>query len=76
MAKMLENESLESTNRLLRVMICLMLRRDGDQPMTLKQQVEILNKLGMRPTEIAATLGRTPTHINKELAGIRKAQKQ
>ena len=76
MAKMLENETLESTNRLLRVIVSLLLRRDGDQPMTLKQQIEILDRLGMRPTEIAATLGRKPTHINKELAGIRKAQKQ
>jgi hypothetical protein len=75
MARMLQNETLESTNRLLRVMISLMLRRDGDQLMTVRQQIETLNRLGMRPTEIAATLGRTPTHINKELAGIRKAHK-
>jgi hypothetical protein len=76
MAKKLDNESTESTNKLLRVMISLMLRRDGDQLLSLKQQIEILDRLGMRPTEIAATLGRTPTHINKELAGIRKATKR
>ena len=72
---MLENETTESTNRLLRVMIYLLLRRDGDQLMTLRQQIDTLDRLGMRPTEIAATLGRTATHINKELAGIRKARK-
>ena len=55
-------------------MLALLVRRDGEQVLTLKQQVETLNKLGMRPTEIAATLGKTPTHISKELAGIRKTE--
>lgn len=73
MAKMLDKESVESTNRLLRVVIALLIRRDGEQVLTLKQQIEFLDKLGMRPTEIAETLGKTPGHINKELAGIRKA---
>jgi hypothetical protein len=74
MAKSAPPDPRESTNRLLRVVIALMIRRDGDQPLSLKQQIEFLDKLGMRPTEIAATLGRTPTHINKELSGIRKSK--
>lgn len=65
----------ESTNRLLKVMIALMLRRD-EHPLNLKQQVEILSDLGMKPSEIAETLGKTATYINKELSGIRKGRKK
>lgn len=68
-------DSTESTNRLLKVMIALMLRRD-EHPLNLKQQVEILSDLGMKPSEIAETLGKTATYINKELSGIRKGRKK
>lgn len=74
MAKIAENEALETTNRLLRVVIALLIRRDGETQASLKQQIEFLHRLGMRPAEIAATLGRTATHINKELSGIRKTK--
>ena len=70
----MEKDSIESTNRLLRVMIALMLRRD-EHPLNLKQQVEVLDGLGMKPIEIAETLGKTGTYINKELSGIRKSRK-
>lgn len=63
----------ESTNKLLKVMIALMLRQDERQ-LSLKQQIEILSDLGMKPTEIAETLGKTSTYINKELSGIRKGR--
>ncbi len=66
--------STESTNRLLRVMIALLLRRDGEQALTVKQQIETLHRLNVRSTEIAQILGRTPTHVNKELTGLRKAR--
>ncbi len=68
-------DNTESTNRLLKVMIALMLRRD-EHPLNLKQQVEILSGLGMKPSEIAETLGKTATYINKELSGIRKGRKK
>jgi hypothetical protein len=64
-----------STDRLLRVMIALMLRVPKDKALTLRQQIELLNDLGMRPAEIAAILGKTNTHISKELTGIRKNSK-
>ena len=75
MAKNLDLTSTESTNKLLRVIIALLLRRDGEQALTLKQQIEALNRLGVRPAEIAEILGRSSTHINKELSGIRKSAK-
>lgn len=72
----MEKTELESTNRLLRVMIALLLRRKEDAPASLKQQIEILHDLGLRPSEIAEILGRTSTHINKELSGLRKSRKR
>ena len=70
----MEQGDLESTNRLLRVIIALMLRPKDERPLSLKQQVEILYNLGIRPAEIAGILGKTSGHINKELSvsGIRK----
>jgi site-specific recombinase XerD len=68
----------ESTNRLLKVIIALMLRPKDERPMSLRQQIEVLYGLGIRPAEIAEILGRTPTHVNKELSvsGIRKRKKE
>jgi hypothetical protein len=66
----------QSTDRLLRVIIALLLRQKEEQAVSLKRQIEILDDLGMRPVEIAETLGRTPTYVNKELAGIRKQKKK
>jgi hypothetical protein len=72
----MENIDLESTNRLLRVMIALLLRRPEEGVPSLKQQIAVLDDLGLRPSEIAEILGRTPTHINKELSGLRKGRKR
>ncbi len=74
----MDHASLESTNRLLKVIIALMLRPRDDRPISLKQQIEVLYGLGIRPTEIAEILGRTATHVNKELSvsGIRKRKKE
>lgn len=66
----------ESTNKLLRVIVALLLRRRDEQTLTLRQQIEILANLGMKPAEIAEILGRTNSYINKELSGIRKSRKQ
>jgi hypothetical protein len=71
----MDEETLDSTNRLLRVIIALLVRRKDEQTLTLKQQIEMLNDLGIRPAEMAQILGKTSTHINKELSGIRKSRK-
>jgi len=70
----LTNEHLLELNKRLGVMISLLLRmvpREGPG-ISLKEQIRILNYLGMRPRDIAKILGRTATHINKELVGLRK----
>ena len=70
----LTNRQLSELNKRLGVMISLFLRmipREGPS-ISLKEQVRILGGLGIRPRDIADILGRTATHINKELAGLRK----
>lgn len=67
---------LKSTNKLLRVIVALLLRRKDEKTLTLRQQIEILSDLGIKPAEIAEILSRTSTYVNKELSGIRKNRKQ
>jgi hypothetical protein len=71
----MSDSELESTNRLLRVIISIMLRPASERPTTLRQTIEVLSGLGLRPTEIAKILGRTETYVNKELSGLRKGRK-
>jgi len=66
----------ESTNKLLQVIIALLLRKKEADILTLRQQIEILDDLGLKPAEICEILGRTNTYINKELSGIRKLRKK
>lgn len=72
----MDKNGLESTNRLLRVMIGLLIRRKEEQIPSIKQQIEVLSDLGLGPSEIAEILGRTSTHVNKELSGLRKERKR
>ena len=66
----------ESTNKLLKVIVALLLRQKNDQTLTLRQQIEVLFDLGLKPSEIADIIGRSSTYINKELSGIRKLRKK
>lgn len=72
----MDKHTQESTNKLLMVIVALLLRRKEEQTLTLRQQIEILADLNMKPAEIAEILGRTNTYINKELSGIRKSHKR
>jgi hypothetical protein len=67
---------LKSTNRLLRVMIAVLLRGKIDDPLPLKQQIEILDDLGLSPLEISKIINRENSYVSKELAGIRKKTKK
>lgn len=76
LSDIMNKSSLDSTNRLLRVIIALLLRKKDEQILTLRQQIEILNDLGIKSAEIAEILGRSNTYINKELSIIRKSLKK
>lgn len=71
----MDNHSLESTNKLLRVIVALLLRQQNQEITTLRQQIEVLSGLGLKPAEIAEILGRSNKYVNKELSGIRKSNK-
>lgn len=69
---------LRELNSNMQVAIALLLRlisRDNNS-LPLKEQIAILNGLGVRPTEIAAIVGKKPGHVNKELVAIRRAVKR
>ncbi len=72
----MDNNTLESTNKLLRVIVALLLKRKDPDTLTLRQQIEILNDLGLKPLEIAEILGRSNIYINKEIFELRKSRKQ
>ena len=64
-----------STNRLLRTIAALLVRREGEKILPLREQIKILDGLGLMPAEIAGIIGRSNTYVSKELSGIRKNPK-
>ena len=68
-------ENIETTNKLLRAIVALLVRENAEESKTLRQQIEILDDIGFRPIEIAETLGRPGKYVNKELSRIRKGKK-
>jgi hypothetical protein len=72
----MDTDLLKSTNKLLKVIVALLLRGKTDEPLNLRQRVQILDELGLKPVEIAEILGRTGSYVNKELSGIRKSRKK
>lgn len=60
----------------LDALIFILLTKEVGKSISLKDQIKILDSLSFRPVEIASILGKTNTHISKELAGIRKAGKK
>ncbi len=72
------NDHIKEINDRLGVIISLLFRMvpQAKSQISLKEQVELLNNLGLRPKDIATILGRTASHINKELVGIRRNQKK
>ena len=72
----MDNNLENSTNKLLKVIVALLLRGRNEKTPNLREQIEILHDLGLKPGEIAEILARTSTHISKEISGIRKARKQ
>lgn len=61
----------------LGVIVALLLRglpESGKSP-PLRDQIQLLSELGVRPKDIAEILGRTPGYVSKELTTLRKSKK-
>jgi hypothetical protein len=69
---------LHELNRNIEVVIALLLRsitRDASA-LPLKEQIAILDGLGIRPVTIARIVGKKPSHVSKELVAIRRAHRK
>lgn len=66
----------KSVNKKLEVIIALLLhlRLQTLEKPRLRDQIKVLDDLGIEPKEIASILGRSNNFINKELSEIRKQQ--
>lgn len=68
------NTELQETNKRLEVIIALLLRlvpKENDG-LTMRDQIALLDDLGMQPRDIARIIERTQSYVNKELTVIRK----
>jgi hypothetical protein len=65
---------LKEISRRLGVVITLLLKlnQGNGEGMPQRALIAELQKLGMRPVEIASILGRTSSFVNKELATLKK----
>lgn len=70
-------EELRQLNKNTEVVIALLLRLISREnaSLSLKEQIQVLDELGVRPISIARMVGRTQKHVGKELVGIRRARK-
>lgn len=73
-----EIEQLIELNKKMEVVIALLLRSISRDTavLPLKEQIAILDGLGVRPRTIAEIVGKTPGHVSKELVGIRRSTKK
>ncbi len=71
---MAKENDISELNRRLGVVIALLLKTipKSSDGISLRDQIQLLADLGLRPKDIAEILGRSQTHINKELTGLRK----
>ncbi len=62
-------------DRKLGVVISLLLRLLPKEPngITLREQVDILRGLGVRPKDIADILGKTRSYVTKEIASLNRS---
>jgi DNA-binding CsgD family transcriptional regulator len=71
---MTSNVDFAEVNKRLGVVIALLLRNlpAEKEGLSLRDQVELLAGLGMRPKDIADILGKTQGYVSKELVSLRK----
>jgi hypothetical protein len=72
----MNHELLENINRNLEVIVGLLVRSmPGSDGANLRDRVLMLDSLGLRPKDIARVLGKSSTHVSKELSIGRNATK-
>jgi hypothetical protein len=71
---MTTDDNIAVLNKRLGVVIALLLKsiHRGSEGISLRDQVQLLSELGVRPKDIADILNRTQTYVNKELVSLRK----
>jgi DNA-directed RNA polymerase specialized sigma24 family protein len=73
----MDRELLENINRNLEVIIALLVQNLPDpDAVSLRERVLTLDAVGMRPKDIAKVLGKSPSHVSKELSLGRGAAKK
>jgi DNA-directed RNA polymerase specialized sigma24 family protein len=73
----MNSEVLDNINRNLEVIVGLLIRSaQGADAATLRDRIVLLDGLGMRPKDIARVLGKSSTHISKELSLARAGHKE
>ncbi len=72
-----EIEQLIELNKKIEVVIAVLLRllKKDHIGIALKDQISLLDGLGVRPIEIAEIVGKTQSHVSKELVAIRRSNK-
>ena len=73
----METTLLVSINKRLEVIINLLLQQSVSEAgvRTIREQVQLLHTVGLKPKEIAEILGKTSVYVNKEISGLRKTGK-
>jgi len=71
----MNDEELTQLNKRLGVMIALTVKtipKNTSDTLSVRDQIQLLSELGVRPKDIAEILGRTQSFVGKELSGLRK----
>lgn len=71
----MDNEQFTTISKKLDILIGL-LTMNLTKDKTLQQQVELLNSLGLKPSQIATSLGKSQGNISKNLDRIKKKNKK
>jgi len=71
------NENIKRLGLKLDILVALLLKLipKDKEGLSLKEQISLLKKLGVRPIDISKIIGISPGHVNKELASINKNKK-
>lgn len=74
MTQKADKNNIEEITRRLDVIIYLLLKKEEDT--TVKQMIAQLSEIGFKNYEIAKILGKTESHVAKELSLLKKSSKE